>query len=131
MSLQIFLNVIYGIVALALIFAIYIGTGGRAWFGTHERPERIIGKRVVIHEFDGFTEGAGLRLYGKVVGFDGKRYRIDFETSTEEQKWTAKCAFVSHRHTGYPVSSATKTSLLAVGGSTDEGMQFIALINVA
>ncbi|MCX6894761.1 MAG: hypothetical protein NTZ16_04520 [Verrucomicrobia bacterium] len=40
--------ILLALVVIALIVAIYSGTGGRAWFRTREVPAKLIGQRPII-----------------------------------------------------------------------------------
>lgn len=44
--------VLFSITIIATLTAIYSGIGGRSLFGTHEKPDRIIGKYVQFKNID-------------------------------------------------------------------------------
>jgi hypothetical protein len=102
---------IWTVVFLALAAAAYLGLGGRAIFGTRERPERILGRRAQLFELESGPKGLDpqqAKLPAAIVeGFTpGGEYVLRFEAPTEWLGKTETHAYVSARHVGYAVSLA-------------------------
>jgi hypothetical protein len=131
------LVVIWAIVLVALIVAVYFGLGGRALVGTHEHPQRIIGRRVHLAELESGPLGldpnqprlppANVESFGP----DG-RYFLRFQLPVT---WLGKLethATISSRHVGYPVSLAAGVDrrCIAVAGNFGSGEAFIGLLRI-
>jgi hypothetical protein len=123
--------VICGIIVLSLILAAFFGTGAMAWFGRVEHPERIMGKNLVLHDFDGVAAAKSPLYRGRISAYDEMtaQYRIDFENGLESRT-AEKFAHFGARHKGWPVSAANKHGLTAVQGVLESGRQFIAFVNL-
>lgn len=52
MDVSTYLTLIWLVVATALGIAVYVGFGGRALFGTKERPGRILGRRAQLTDLE-------------------------------------------------------------------------------
>jgi hypothetical protein len=120
---------VYALIALAVLVAIYSAGGGRAWFGTHEHPVQILGARV---RFGALEWHPTLdRLPDAIVReWDGGQYRIEFveplPTPGED-----RYALITPRHAGYPVSRARTWRSVIVTGSLESGDGFIAVVRKA
>lgn len=55
--MPLYLVLIWTTVALALAAALYLSLGGRALFGTRERPARILGRRAQLSELESGPRG--------------------------------------------------------------------------
>lgn len=53
-ELQIAVSVVAG---LMLLVALFLGLGGRGLFGTHERPERIVGRYARLYDLESGPKG--------------------------------------------------------------------------
>ena len=103
------LVLIWTVVALALLAALYVALGGRAIFGTHERPARVIGRRVQLSQLESgprgldpqqpHLPGATIAAYDPADG-----YRLQFQIPFTWLGKTETEGRVSARHVGYPVS---------------------------
>ena len=99
------------IAGLCLLYALFLGLGGRGLFGTHERPERIIGRRVRLFHLESGPKGLDPDQPNlppaKVESYSpDKGYHLKFEAPVKWLEKTEDHAFVSARHVGYPVSLA-------------------------
>jgi hypothetical protein len=123
---------IWVVVGLCLLYALFLGLGGRALFGTRERPERILGRRGRLFQLESGPKGldpdqpklppAKIESYSPETG-----YRLVFDTPI---KWLEKSedhAYVSTRSVGYPVSLAASPWRrgVLVHGSFGSGEEFI------
>jgi hypothetical protein len=119
--------ILLAVVVIALIVAIYSGTGGRAWFGTREVPQTIVGQTVQLRDCEHLGSLSREMPPAKVTSYDSADYRLDFTTpfifeGREEHFVRIRC-----RHAGYPVSSAAKLSVW-VGATLESGRGFIARV---
>jgi hypothetical protein len=118
------------VVLLALTIAIYSGTGGRAWFGTRERPQEIIGRSVQLADCDGFGDASVSPPPGIIIEHDAENYRLEFRTPFVIDGREEHFAWVRARHIGYPVSAAARRATF-IYGSLESGRQFIARMSVS
>lgn len=125
------IKLIYIVIGLAILFAIYIGTGGRAWFGTHENPERMIGVQVGFAAIDGL--GPTLSSLPKAIIKEYKQdsYRAVFSVPFEIDNFIEHYVDISPRHVGYPISRISKHRSMAVVGKLESGQGFIASLFVS
>jgi hypothetical protein len=119
--------ILLAVVVTALIVAIYSGTGGRAWFGTREVPQAIIGQIVQLRDCEYLVYPCPEIPTAKVTSYDFPDYRLEFTTpfifeGREEHFVCIRC-----RHAGYPVSRAAKRSVW-VGAKLESGRDFIARV---
>ncbi len=118
---------VYGIIVLTILSVIYLGTGGRAWFGTHEHPERVLGARIRFGDIEGLEQP---NLPSAIVrDFKDGAYRAEFVTPVEFG--FIKDCFVRlwPRHKGHPISGVNRHGFLFINGELESGRRFIALIN--
>ncbi len=130
-SLAAYLSIylIYIIIALAILGAIYVQTGGRARFGTHEHPDRILGVRVRFSEVDGLTKYTTTLPSAIIRTFENGTYHAEFVEPFEWESTKESFVDLSPRHVGYPISKVRKRGVLAVCGILESGRQFISLLN--
>jgi hypothetical protein len=100
-------TVLMWITVIALVLAIYFGTGGRAWFGTHEKPERLLGKRVQFLNVDWLGQAASIPN-GRIESFNSPMYRIILDSPFECEGKPERCVDVGPHSKGWPVSGAVK-----------------------
>ena len=117
------------VVLVALAIAIYSGTGGRAWFGTRETPQQIIGRSVQLTECDGFGDSPVTPLAGIITEHDGQNYRVEFSRAFVFDGREEGFAWIRSRHAGYPVSGAARRATF-VYGSLESGRRFTARLLV-
>jgi len=131
------LVVIGAIVLVALLGAVYSALGERALLGTHERPQRLIGRRVQLAELEsgplGLDPNQPRLPPANVESFtpDG-RYFLRFPLPVV---WLGKLethATISSRHVGYPVSLAADLDRrdIVVAGNFGSGEAFIGMLRV-
>ena len=72
--------VLFSITIIATLTAIYSGIGGRSLFGTHEKPDRIIGKYVQFKNIDYLGPMPPAVPSGIVEKFIKPMYRIKFDS---------------------------------------------------
>lgn len=99
------------VAGLCLAYALFLGLGGRALFGTRERPKRIIGRRAQLSSIESGPKGLDpdqprlptsiIDSYSPSIG-----YRLVFDSPITWLGKTEDHAFVSARHVGYPLSLA-------------------------
>ena len=113
---------VYALIVLALIGIVYLATGGRAWFGTRERPERIIGARLRFSDVERYPYPSSLPDAG-MREWNGREYRAEF---VEPLAAGGHHVLLSARHVGYPVSGISTSRACSVAGSIGPGDGFIA-----
>jgi hypothetical protein len=132
-----YLLIIYAVIGLALATAAYSALGGRAIFGTRERPERILGRRCQLRVLESGPHGLPPRqsmlpaAAVETITREGL-YLLRFETSWEWRGIAETHALVSGRHRGYPVSSTAGlwTRGVVVNGRFGGGEQFTAVFRL-
>ena len=115
------------IVVIALAVAIYRGTGGRAWFGTTEHPERLLGRTVQLKDCDGL--GSISLPAATVSAFEAPEYRLDFVVPVEVEGRAESFVRVRARHAGYALSGAARRATWA-GATLESGRGFIARLEL-
>jgi len=100
-------TILIGITIVALVLAIYSGTGGRAWFGTHEKPEFLLGKHVQFLNMEWLNQSS-IVLDGRVESFNSPNYRIILDSPFDYEGNLEYYVDVGSRHQGWPVSGAIK-----------------------
>lgn len=107
-------NGLFWIAGFAVVIAIYNGVGGRALFGTHERPEHLLGKIVELMNAEGL-EQFGCPPQGRVESFKDSAYKITFESDFTYGEKKEQYVIVVPHSKGWPVSGALKraTAVLA------------------
>ena len=114
-----------------ILFAIFgekIMMKFNAIFWSKEKPDKIIGLRVRLAEFDGLGPNPPELLRGSIIEYIDGRYRINLDEPTTIDGKNENYAIVSAKHGGYPVSRISKRGILAVGGKFESGRGFISLI---
>jgi hypothetical protein len=117
------------VVLVALCVAIYSGTGGRAWFGTRELPEEIVGRSVQFTEIDGLSDSRSFPITAIIAEHDASNYRAEFSRPFVVEGRDESFAWIRARHAGYPVSGAARRSTF-VYGSLESGRRFTARIQI-
>jgi hypothetical protein len=117
------------VVLAALVVAIYVGTGGRAWLGTRESPEEIIGRTVRLSECDGLGQSPPDLPAASVTRRVDSGYRLDFASPFVFDGREERFAHIYPRHTGYPISSAASRATF-VTATLESGRGFIAKLSV-
>jgi hypothetical protein len=117
------------ITLIALAVAIYTGTDGRAWFGTHEQPDKLIGCLVRFQSIDWLGASPPSLPVGKVECFNNPTYRIIFDPAFTFEGTTEHFVDVVAHSKGWPVSGAIKkpTAVLVI---FESGKKFWADIEV-
>lgn len=118
---------LFAVVVIALAIAIYSGTGGRAWFGTREHPERILTRTVRLKDCDGL--GSISLPSATVSSYEAPEYRLDFVAPIEIEGRLECFVRVWARHEGYPLSGAARRATWA-GATLESGRQFIARLEI-
>lgn len=118
------ISLVYGIIALALIGAVYLATGGRAWFGARERPERILGVRLRFSDVEGYPHPSSLPD-AVVREWNGREYRAEF---IEPIGAGEREVLLSARHVGFPVSRASTWRGCSVAATIGAGDGFVAMV---
>ncbi|MDC4203702.1 MAG: hypothetical protein MPW14_08615 [Candidatus Manganitrophus sp.] len=125
------------VAGLCLLFALYLELGGHALFGTHEHPEKILGKRARLFQLESGPKGldpnqpklppAKIESYSSEHG-----YRLTFEIPFQWLEKTEDHAYISARHKGYPVSLAASPWRrgVFVHGSFGSGERFIGAFSL-
>lgn len=116
---------VYALVALALIGIVYVATGGRAWFGTRERPERVLGARLRFSEVEGQSDLTSLPD-AIVREWDGSAYRAELVEAVGEE--TGREILLSARHEGHPLWRVSAQRGCVVNGSIGQDEGFIAVV---
>jgi hypothetical protein len=117
------------VVLVALGIAIYSGTGGRAWLGTHESPDEIVGRSVQLTEIDGLADSKALSITAIIADHNASNYRAEFSRPFVVDGRDQSFAWIRARHTGYPVSGAARRSTF-VYGSLESGRRFTARVQI-
>jgi len=129
-SLDVQMTIVYLLLTVVVVtvgVAFYSGTGGRAWFGTTEHPDRLLGRTVQLKDCDGL--GSISLPAATVSTFHPPEYRLDFAVPVELDGRSETFVRVRSRHTGYPVSDAARRSTW-VGATLHSGRGFIARLEV-
>ena len=121
--------VLFSITIIATLTAIYSGIGGRSLFGTHEKPDRIIGKYVQFKNIDYLGPMPPAVPSGIVEKFIKPMYRIKFDSPFSYEEKTEHYVDVVPHSKGWPVSGAAKTST-AVIATFESGRNFWTDIKV-
>ena len=132
-----YLILIWLVVAIAVGAAVYVGFGGRALFGTSERPAHVLGRRAQLADLEsgprGLHPGQPHLPPAIVVRFVPEAtYVLRFETPVSWLDRTETHATVSARHVGYPVSLAAKPwrRRVTVAGQFGSGEAFIGELRI-
>ncbi|MFN3651152.1 MAG: hypothetical protein ACK47B_16375 [Armatimonadota bacterium] len=122
---------LYLFIVLLVVGILFRAAGGRAVFGHHERPERVLGKWITISNIDGLgADPPGLPPV-QLQGFAGDHYLATFgEPALIAEKRVRELRLWA-RHTGRPISSASRRGILAVNVELDSGHSFMAEMNLA
>jgi hypothetical protein len=120
------MKLIYVIIAIIGVAIIYMATGGRAWFGTHERPEKILGTHLKIIEPDGLGPTPPNLPEAIVIHYDNGIYTLEFVEPFRFEGRVEKLVLISARHVGYLISRVKKYGLLGINGTLESGIGFIA-----
>ena len=137
MDLSGFQNVALLIAGLCLLYALFLGLGGRALFGTHERPEKILGRRAQLFSLESGPKGLDPDQPklppAKIESYSPERgYRLVFEAPAKWLERIEDHAYVLARHIGYPVSLAASPWRrgIFVHGSFGSGEGFIGAFSL-
>lgn len=126
--------ILYFIIFIVFSLMFYIGSGGRAWFGTQEKPKKIIGKTVQLREIECAPNGLlpkSKKIPPMVVPeFINLKYRLEFLEPFELNGKIESFAYIQSRYKGYPISNIKKRGTLVVTGNFESGETFIAQINL-
>lgn len=130
--MELYQIILYCVAGIAIIVSIYIGSAGRAWFGTNEKPDKILDRNVILKSIEAAPDGLipNLTIEAIVKTHDGSKYYLEFLSSIKVSGNIEKSAWISARHTGFPVSSSGKKRALSVNGKFTSGEQFLAQINL-
>ena len=121
-------TVLVSITVIALAVAIYSGTGGRAWFGTHEKPDRLLGRRIRFISVDGLGQSPNFPS-GKIEYFADPVYRVILDAPFEHDGKCEHFVDVRPHSKGWPVSGAVKRRT-AITGTLESGQGFWADVAV-
>jgi len=122
--------VLLAVAVIALVVAIYLGTGGRAWFGTHEAHGDLIGRTVRFVDCDSLGSSPLELPPATVTAYTSPDYRLDFETPFDFEGGQERFVHIRSRHQGFPVSNAGRMPVW-VGATLESGHQFIAKLVVS
>ncbi|MGD0078941.1 MAG: hypothetical protein ABSB91_10015 [Sedimentisphaerales bacterium] len=128
LSASISMKLVYVFIAITGVAIIYKATGGRALFGTHERPEKILGKHLKILEPDGLGPKPPNLPEAIAIYYDNGTYKLEFVEPFRFEGRVEKFVFISARHGGYPISRVKKRGLLGINGTLESGIGFIACL---
>lgn len=109
--MPIYLTLIWAVVAVAMVAVAYLGFGGRALFGTRERPERILGRRVQLMDLERGPKGLDpeqpVLPLAVVESYEpGGEYLLRFDAPVVWLGRAETHAKVTARAVGQPVSLA-------------------------
>jgi hypothetical protein len=125
------MKLVYAILAIIGVAIIYYATGGRAWFGTHEKPEKVIGTRLKITETDGLGPTRPDLPEAIATYYEKGRYKLEFVEPFRFEGRTETFVFINARHIGYPISRVKRHGWLGVNGTLESGVGFIANLTLA
>lgn len=117
------IKLVYVVIGVAVLLAIYIGTGGRAWFGTHEHPDRVIGVRVRFAEED--YKFPVTMPDAVLEEFKDGIYRAVFVEPIVSNFGRIHYADITARHAGHPISRIGKRGVM-INGKLESGEGFIS-----
>ena len=121
---------LYSVLAVALLTLAFLVTGGRAWFGTREEPERIIGARLRLTCVDGLPLTSPLPTV-VVREFENGSYRADFTAVVEVEGRPERYVRLCARHEGYPISRVRRWREVAANAVLEPGRRFITMVRSA
>jgi len=119
---------VYALIALPVIGMAFVGTGGRAWFGTRERPERITGARLRFSDIE-WQSGLASLPDAIVREWDGSAYRAELVEAVGEG--AGREILLSARHEGHPLSRVSTRRGCVVNGRFAPDSGFIAVVRRA
>jgi len=117
--------------AAVLLIAVSYGVGAKFSFGGKEKPERVIGSRVLLYEFDQLGDKPPSEAQGVIEAYQNESYRIRFDPPLTINERTETSALLTARHARYPVSKVGRFGVLAVAGILESGGAFICNIKRA
>ena len=117
---------ILGVTAVAVLGIGY--TAARGLFRRRERPDRIIGQRVRLKEFEEYRPQFPDGVFGTIRQYAQPKYLVEFDAPVGINGFSERYAWIQARHTGYPVSSARTGGFLAVSGEFESGTGFVSLV---
>jgi hypothetical protein len=120
------MKLIYVILAIVAIAIIYYAAGGRALFGTHERPEKVLGIRLKITEPDGLGSTPPNLPEAIATYYENGRYKLEFVEPFHFEGRTEKFIFINARFVGHPISRVKRHGWLGVNGTLESGVGFMA-----
>ena len=126
LSASISMKLVYVILAIIGIAIIFYATGGRGWFGTHEKPEKVIGIRLKITDPDGLGPTPPNLPEAIAIDYENGKYKLEFIEPLHFENRTEKFAFINARFVGHPISRVKKHGWLGVNGTLESGVGFIA-----
>lgn len=135
--MPVYLAVVWAISFGALVGAIYLGLGGRALFGTRERPGRIVGQRVRVRILEdrpnGLEDSDSLPPAIVEQHTPPHEYLLRFERPVSRLGQEETHATVSPRYEGHPVSMAAGLfqRSISVNGRFNSGEAFIGVLKIA
>lgn len=126
--------ILYVVVFFAVIIAIFISTGGKSLFGTHEKFEKIIGKTIQFSKIECAPNGLLLKSkafpIGEVIRCVDSIYHLKFLEPFELNGKMEAYARIKARYIGHPISNINKFNNITVIGNFESGAEFIAEIKL-
>ncbi len=128
--MKVAMTIIYSVIVISAAIAIYMLLGGRAIFGTREKPKKILGATIQIFSPDGLGPEPPELPKGTVQTYENDSYLIEFCEPYEIEGCKEHFVKIQARHVGYPISSMKTWRGIAVNSILESGRGFIALAKI-
>jgi hypothetical protein len=121
----------YALIALAVVVIADQARRAMGWLPAKEKPERIIGKRIVFAAVEGIGANSSSLPVGLIASYDHDCYKVEFSGPVRDDEQECNSAFISGRWVGVPISGAGRWLGAPVNGKLESGGQFIAMVKIA
>jgi hypothetical protein len=121
----------YALIALAVVVIADQARRAMGWLPAKEKPERVIGKRIVFSGVDGMGANTSTLPVGLITSYEQDCYKVEFSSPVQGDEQESNSAFISGRWVGVPISGAGRWLGAPVNGKLQSGGQFIAMIKIA
>lgn len=121
----------YALIALAVVVIADQARRALGLFPAKEKPERIIGKRIVFAGVEGIGANTSSLPVGLIASYEQDCYKVEFSSSVRSDEQECNLAFISGRWVGVPISGAGRWWGAPVNGRLESGGRFIAMVRIA
>ena len=118
------------IAGFAILLAVFSAFGGFSLLNRKENPEKVIGKDIILHDFDGLGGTPPDKIDGKIINYENERYKTELKTPLIYENKDMHIIYMTARHVGYPISKISKHGIIAANCSFKAKLDFIANVNL-